>query len=105
MISTKALYVTTLLATSLAGFSTGWAARPVEKVVLSERERFLHEWTVNYDVSSADRERLEAVLDRYFAELDGLRAEFDRKYGDRIGDLRDRYDREIQSILVPDKRK
>jgi hypothetical protein len=105
LLSTKALYATTLMAASLAGFSTGWAVRPGEKIVLTERDRYLHEWTEHYQLDGGDRERLEAILDRYFADLAALRAEFDSKFGDRIGDLKDRYDGEILRVLTVEKRR
>ncbi len=105
MISTKALYAGTLAAASLAGFSAGWAARPAEIVVVSERDRLLAEFQRDYSLSPSDREALVIVLDEHFSEVDALRAEYEARYGDRVGNLQDRTDRRLKVILTPEKKK
>jgi hypothetical protein len=105
MSSVKGLYALTLALAGTAGFSSGWALRPPETVVVGEREAMLASWESAYRVTPEDREALRALLGRYEADLDGLRGEFDRTFRDQVDALKDRYDAEIRAILVPAKRR
>jgi hypothetical protein len=105
MSSIKGLYAVTLALAGTAGFSSGWALRPADKVALSPAEAMLARWEASYRVTAEDRTRLLDLLRRYEADLDGLRSEFDRKFGDQVDAVQDRYDAEIRAVLTPEKRK
>lgn len=106
MTGTKTLYAATLGLAGLAGFSTGWSVRPVEvRPVVSFEERLLVEYEGAYRVTAEERERLRGILRDLGVELDSIRNEFDRKYGDQVDAVKDRYDARIREILTPDRRR
>lgn len=105
MIGTKALYGSTLLLAGLAGFSTGWTARPAEVRFASFTERRLHEYETHWRIGAAEREELRAILAEFEKEIEGLRREFDRNFEGQVTAVKDRFDRRIEAILVPAKRR
>ena len=106
MTATKTLYASTLALAGLAGFSSGWALRPVEvRPVVSFVERNLWEYEEGWKITPGERESLRAILRDYETELKGLGAEFDRKYGDQVNAAKDKYDARIQAILTPARRR
>ncbi len=106
MIGTKSLYASTLALAGLAGFSTGWSARPVEvRPVVSFEERALLEYAQAYRITPEERERLRAILHDVVVEIESLRGEFDRKFGPQVDAVKDRGDARIRAILTPDRRR
>jgi hypothetical protein len=106
MTGTKGLYASTLLLASLAGFSTGWSVRPAEvRVVVSFAEKKMMEYEQSYRLSPQDRAALLALLQDYEREMGSLSREFDRKYGDQVDALKDRYDARLGTLLTADKRR
>ena len=106
MTHTRSLYASTLALAGLAGFSTGWAVRPVEvRPVVSFVERNLIEYDEGWRITPQEREELRAILEKYEGELKGLGEEFSRKYKDQVDAVKDRYDGPIGRILIPAKRR
>lgn len=106
MTGTKALYASTLALAGLAGFSTGWTARPVEeKVVTSFEERQLLDYERTFRITPEERERLRAILREVSVEIQALTAEFDRKFGPQLDAVKDRHDPAIRAILTEDRRR
>ena len=106
MNSTKLLYATTLLASGLAGFSTGWASRPQEvRIVVSPEEERMMGYQAHYRLSAGDVEALRPIVKAYFDDLRALAEEFDSRHRDQVRAVEDRYDARIAAICTPEKKK
>lgn len=106
MTGTKTLYASTLALAGLAGFSTGWTVRPAEvRAVVSFEERLMMDYEATFRMAPAERDSLRALLHDFSVELDSLRTEFDKKFGDQVDAVKDKYDARIRAILTEDKRK
>jgi hypothetical protein len=106
MIGTKSLYASTLALAGLAGFSTGWIVRPVEvRAVVSFEERLMMDYEALYRLGPAERESLRTVLRDFALEMDALRNEVDRKFGDQVNAVKDRADARIRAICTPERRR
>ena len=62
MMNMKMLTSTTVVIAGLAGFSTGWAVRPPEKLVLNEKERLLYDYETHWNMSEAERTEVKEIL-------------------------------------------
>lgn len=105
MNGTRALYSTTLLLAGMAGFSTGWAVRPPERAFVTPEEQKMLSYEVAFRLSDTDREALRGVVRDYFARLDALSREFDRKFESQVDAVEDEMDARVAAILTPDKRR
>jgi hypothetical protein len=105
MTGTKTLYATTLVLAGMAGFSSGWAVRPPERVLLSREDAMMLSYESAFRMADADREALRAVVRDYFARLDALSRDFDRKFESQVGAVEDEMDARVARILTPDKRR
>ena len=105
MVNTKTLYATTLVMASVAGFSAGWTVRPDEVRALSEEERLMLPYEKGYRLSPEDRDALLAVVRDYRAAVQKLVAEFDRRYEEQMKAVTDQFDRKIEAIATPAKKR
>ena len=105
MTGTKSLYAATLVLAGMAGFSSGWAVRPPERVLLSREEAKMLEYEQAYRLSDTDRAALRGVVRDFFERIDGLAREFDRKFDDQIKAVEDEMDARVTAILTADKRR
>jgi hypothetical protein len=105
MINTKALYASTLVLAGMAGFSTGWTARPAEVRYASFEDRYLDDLLKHYRLSDEEVANLRSILADLAKEKEGLAREFDRKYHDQVDAVIAKYDVRIQGIVTPEKRR
>jgi len=103
MLNTKSLYASTLVLASLAGFSSGWASRPPEKVVLTDEDGYLYTYEQAYEMTDADRAEARRIIRDFLAETSQLRKDFDHRFGDQVDALADKYDERIKALLPREK--
>jgi hypothetical protein len=105
MTGTRTLYAATLVLAGMAGFSSGWAVRPPERILLSREEAKMLSYEENYRLTEADRAALREVVRDFFERIDALAREFDRKFDAQIGAVEDEMDARVAAILTADKRR
>jgi hypothetical protein len=105
MTGTKTLYAWTLVLASGAGFSSGWALRPPERVLLSDVDGKMLSYEAAYRMTDADREALREVVRDFYSRMDGLVREFNRQYDAQVRSVEDEMDARVAAILTPDKKR